>query len=400
MEKSILKAQMLFKEKQYEPALEMCVSLLEEGTEDKKSAYLLAAKSYLFCLKTPMNKENNKIFTDFFTSVCNLAETVEEALEFEREIKVAIFEWKAKCIKEHLAALENRPSLEKYNKYFPTKPEYIILGIKASISARNCPAINKFCEENGIEKKDFPNKVKELFGNKYDAEEVMTDEQIAYLEYETAQRMFANTQSKLSNNNNGNAEFMQEVAKTIISELYTAEMLISCACPKKNKNPEFYCNCLIQSAYIQSYMLTAMIYPNGAPMSLFQSGREEVLEKIKKNYAEVVEINPSFVPPLLPNVEAVKPPQASGGCYVATAVYGSYDCPEVWTLRRFRDNTLAETWYGRAFIRTYYAISPTLVNWFGNAEWFKKLWKPTLDKMVKELNDKGVDNTAYHDKKW
>ena len=26
---------------------------------------------------------------------------------------------------------------------------------------------------------------------------------------------------------------------------------------------------------------------------------------------------------------------SSGGCYVATAVYGSYDCPQVWTLRRF-----------------------------------------------------------------
>ena len=89
-----------------------------------------------------------------------------------------------------------------------------------------------------------------------------------------------------------------------------------------------------------------------------------------------------------------------GGCYVATAVYGSYDCPEVWTLRRFRDNTLAETWYGRAFIRTYYAISPTLVKLFGGTEWFKNMWKPTLDKMVKELNDNGVDNTAYNDREW
>lgn len=62
----------------------------------------------------------------------------------------------------------------------------------------------------------------------------------------------------------------------------------------------------------------------------------------------------------------------SGPCYVATAVYGSYDCPQVWTLRRYRDYTLAETWYGRAFIRTYYAISPTLVKWFGHTEWFKK----------------------------
>lgn len=37
----------------------------------------------------------------------------------------------------------------------------------------------------------------------------------------------------------------------------------------------------------------------------------------------------------------------SQGCYVATCVYGSYDCPQVWTLRRFRDNTLAETMLGR-----------------------------------------------------
>ena len=90
----------------------------------------------------------------------------------------------------------------------------------------------------------------------------------------------------------------------------------------------------------------------------------------------------------------------TGGCYVATAVYGSYDCPQVWTLRRFRDNTLAETWYGRAFIRTYYAISPTLVKWFGRTAWFKNLWKPILDRLVKNLNESGVLNTPYNDMKW
>jgi hypothetical protein len=92
--------------------------------------------------------------------------------------------------------------------------------------------------------------------------------------------------------------------------------------------------------------------------------------------------------------------QKSGGCYVATCVYGSYDCPQVWTLRRFRDNTLAETWYGRAFIRVYYAISPTLVKWFGKTEWFKNLWKPTLDRMVENLNESGVEDTPYDDRAW
>ena len=87
-------------------------------------------------------------------------------------------------------------------------------------------------------------------------------------------------------------------------------------------------------------------------------------------------------------------------CYVATAVYGSYDCPQVWTLRRYRDYTLAETWYGRAFIRLYYAVSPTLVKRFGHMEWSKKMWKPKLDKMVEKLNRNGVANTPYEDKNW
>ena len=90
----------------------------------------------------------------------------------------------------------------------------------------------------------------------------------------------------------------------------------------------------------------------------------------------------------------------SDGCYVATAVYGSYDCPQVWTLRRYRDYTLAKTWYGRAFIKTYYAISPTLVKWFGHTEWFKKMWQGKLDRMVAKLQENGVESTPYEDKNW
>ncbi len=100
------------------------------------------------------------------------------------------------------------------------------------------------------------------------------------------------------------------------------------------------------------------------------------------------------------NGSAIEVTVGGGGCYVATAVYGSYDCPQVWTLRRYRDYTLAETWYGRAFIRTYYAISPILVNLFGHTKWFKKIWKGKLDRMVANLNAKGVKDTPYEDRNW
>ncbi len=114
----------------------------------------------------------------------------------------------------------------------------------------------------------------------------------------------------------------------------------------------------------------------------------------------------TYIKTLLPanrlhEVQKPEPQQASsGGCYVATCVYGSYDCPQVWTLRRFRDNTLAETMLGRAFIRTYYAISPTLVKWLGDTSWFKKMWKGTLDRMVSKLQSNGVEDTPYQDRNW
>ena len=89
--------------------------------------------------------------------------------------------------------------------------------------------------------------------------------------------------------------------------------------------------------------------------------------------------------------------KGNGGCYVATAVYGSYDCPQVWTLRRFRDETLAKTRCGRAFIRVYYAISPTLVKHWGDSKIFQAFWKGRLDKMVANLQRKGYASTPYQD---
>ena len=118
-------------------------------------------------------------------------------------------------------------------------------------------------------------------------------------------------------------------------------------------------------------------------------------DKLRALHSKWREIDPSHVIPEIPDNAGRK-----SGCYVATCVYGSYDCPQVWTLRRYRDETLGSTWYGRAFIRTYYAISPTLVKWFGETKWFKKMWQGKLDRMVKKLQAKGFEDTPYEDKKW
>lgn len=110
---------------------------------------------------------------------------------------------------------------------------------------------------------------------------------------------------------------------------------------------------------------------------------------IVNQYVDKIKINdPSYKRPL---------EKRGRGCYIATSVYGSYDCPEVWTLRRFRDNILYNHILGRLFIKTYYATSPTLVKYFGDYKIFNKIFKPMLDSFVKKLNEKGVESTYYVD---
>jgi tetratricopeptide (TPR) repeat protein len=83
-------------------------------------------------------------------------------------------------------------------------------------------------------------------------------------------------------------------------------------------------------------------------------------------------------------------PSSGGGCYIATCVYGSYECQEVKTLRSFRDNSLSNYWLGRQFIRIYYATSPKIVKLFGKEKWFSRLWRPILDKLICKLQNNEV----------
>ena len=85
------------------------------------------------------------------------------------------------------------------------------------------------------------------------------------------------------------------------------------------------------------------------------------------------------------------------GCYIATCVYGSYNCPQVWVFRRFRDLTLRRTWLGRAFIRCYYAISPALVRHFGKYDAFRNLCRRMLNPLLLHLQKKGVSDAPYVD---
>lgn len=112
---------------------------------------------------------------------------------------------------------------------------------------------------------------------------------------------------------------------------------------------------------------------------------------------QLVEMYTEKIRKYQPGYEA---PAKSGGCYVATAVYGSYDCPQVWTLRRYRDRDLASTQRGRLFIKVYYAVSPVVVRRLGDKAWFAGLWRPVLDALVERCRKKGYSDQPYEDRNW
>jgi len=53
----------------------------------------------------------------------------------------------------------------------------------------------------------------------------------------------------------------------------------------------------------------------------------------------------------------------AGACFIATAVYGDYDHPQVRELRVFRDQVLMKSPARRRFVCWYYRVGPDLVNW-------------------------------------
>lgn len=76
----------------------------------------------------------------------------------------------------------------------------------------------------------------------------------------------------------------------------------------------------------------------------------------------------------------------SASCYVATFVYGSYDCFEVCVLREYRDRRLSKTFLGRFAIRTYYTSNKFILPLFQHSKLLQKVSKFLLDAFVKRLN--------------
>lgn len=76
--------------------------------------------------------------------------------------------------------------------------------------------------------------------------------------------------------------------------------------------------------------------------------------------------------------ELEKDKTKKGGCFIATACYGSYDAPAVITLRQFRDEVLLVHPAGKLFVRFYYSVSPPVADFIASRENLKNLVRTLL----------------------
>lgn len=81
----------------------------------------------------------------------------------------------------------------------------------------------------------------------------------------------------------------------------------------------------------------------------------------------------------------VYPEGGGGGCFIATAAFGSYLEPNVEVLRGFRDNSLLTNSLGTAFVKFYYRISPPIAEYISRYKGLRFVTRLLLTPLVYTL---------------
>ncbi len=85
-------------------------------------------------------------------------------------------------------------------------------------------------------------------------------------------------------------------------------------------------------------------------------------------------------------IEAPEVDDSGPGCFIATAVYGSFVSEEVMTLKALRDGWLISSGAGNRLVEAYYAASPVFAEVVAESGILRKLARLHLAPLIKTAN--------------
>ncbi len=392
-------ARTLYERGKYDELTEACVELIA-SQEYAKEARLLWAKAIIQVMgptDEQIDAQLDKQYQTLITSIAGEAVTLEELFDIEHDLKLTLEYRRLSYAKEYAELCLNKIDIDDWKHYINSTVYFTKQKIYTAQIMRTC-GFMRFANQMGITFEELKRQNQPTYEDDYEA----TDDCRAVI-FDCAGALFEKAREFYATNDDCSHEAAEVIIKELLNVLVLSASQYGFVTPKADEGKdELRLETLQKTAEVKDWMLKTVIHYEGKEKPLHNGNRAAEIANLKALYDQILELKHDYVAPELPITMPIitQQPQKSGGCYVATAVYGSYDCPEVWTLRRFRDYTLAETWYGRLFIRTYYAISPTLVKCFGKTKCFRNIFKPYLDKLVARLKGDGVEDTPYNDREW
>lgn len=129
----------------------------------------------------------------------------------------------------------------------------------------------------------------------------------------------------------------------------------------------------VSIGYVARSMST--IYSEPEYFSLSINGINKIIDK---------PINPIELPEIL--IKDSK--QNKEGCFIATACYGDYNSPQVLVFRKYRDEKLKKSEFGKLVIKTYYFFSPFFAHIIENSELLKMTIIKTILNPLQKLIEK------------
>jgi hypothetical protein len=103
---------------------------------------------------------------------------------------------------------------------------------------------------------------------------------------------------------------------------------------------------------------------------------------------------PTPAPPTTPTTPTTTSSSGGGGCFIATAAYGSYLHPQVQLLRNFRDDYLLTNAPGRALVALYYRFSPPLADFIARHPFLRGVTRLALTPFVMVIAQPAASSTA------